>query len=67
MCLTDDSVLLSHLKGYNKHNDKYIFCVVNFKVVVEKKLMREQGITRHDLGREKFVEAVWKWKNEYVQ
>lgn len=34
------------------------------QVVVEKKLMREQGITRHDLGREKFVEAVWKWKNE---
>ncbi|PFX27275.1 valine--tRNA ligase-like [Stylophora pistillata] len=34
------------------------------QVVVEKKLMREQGLSRHDLGREKFVEAVWKWKNE---
>ena len=67
MCLTHDSVLPSHLKGCNKHNDEYLFAVVNFKVVVEKKLMREQGITRHDLGREKFVEAVWKWKNEYVQ
>ena len=31
---------------------------------MEKKLMREQGLSRHDLGREKFVEAVWKWKNE---
>jgi len=32
--------------------------------VVEKKL-RKEGITRHDLGREKFVEEVWKWKQEY--
>ena len=31
---------------------------------MEKKLMREQGLSRHDLGREKFVEAVWKWKDE---
>jgi len=34
---------------------------------VEKKLWREQNISRHDLGREKFVEEVWKWKNEYVE
>ncbi|KAL4237118.1 Valine--tRNA ligase [Mactra antiquata] len=34
------------------------------QVVVEKKLWKEQKITRHDLGREKFVEQVWKWKNE---
>ncbi|XP_065918403.1 valine--tRNA ligase-like [Dysidea avara] len=34
------------------------------QVVVEKKLWREQKISRHELGREKFVEEVWKWKNE---
>ncbi|XP_037080211.1 valine--tRNA ligase-like isoform X2 [Pollicipes pollicipes] len=34
------------------------------QVVVEKRLMREQKLTRHDLGREKFVEKVWEWKNE---
>ncbi|XP_044275514.1 valine--tRNA ligase [Varanus komodoensis] len=34
------------------------------QVVVEKKLWKEEGKTRHDLGREKFIEAVWKWKNE---
>jgi valyl-tRNA synthetase len=33
--------------------------------VVEKKLMREKGVTRHDLGREKFIEQVWNWKSEY--
>jgi valyl-tRNA synthetase len=31
--------------------------------VVEKKLAAE-GLTRHDLGREKFVEKVWQWKAE---
>ncbi|SEN01296.1 valyl-tRNA synthetase [Lihuaxuella thermophila] len=30
---------------------------------VEAKL-REQGISRHDLGREKFLDEVWKWKEE---
>nr|XP_033772878.1 valine--tRNA ligase isoform X1 [Geotrypetes seraphini]XP_033772879.1 valine--tRNA ligase isoform X1 [Geotrypetes seraphini]XP_033772880.1 valine--tRNA ligase isoform X1 [Geotrypetes seraphini] len=34
------------------------------QVVVEKKLWREQGKTRHDLGRESFIQEVWKWKNE---
>jgi valyl-tRNA synthetase len=32
--------------------------------VVERKLAKE-GRTRFDLGREKFVEEVWKWKDEY--
>ncbi|KAK4796457.1 hypothetical protein SAY86_028783 [Trapa natans] len=35
------------------------------QVVVEKKLMRERHLTRHDLGRDKFVAEVWKWKEEY--
>ncbi|GAV59531.1 tRNA-synt_1 domain-containing protein [Cephalotus follicularis] len=33
--------------------------------VVEKKLMRESGKTRHDIGRENFVFEVWKWKKQY--
>ncbi len=33
--------------------------------VVEKMLKKEQGLTRHDLGREKFVEKVWEWKETY--
>lgn len=32
---------------------------------VEEKL-REQGVSRYDLGREKFVEEVWSWKEEYA-
>jgi valyl-tRNA synthetase len=32
--------------------------------VVEKQLAAT-GKTRHDLGREKFIEKVWEWKNEF--
>jgi len=32
------------------------------QTVVEKKLQREEGISRHDLGREKFLERVFEWK-----
>lgn len=32
---------------------------------VEQKL-REQGLSRYDLGREKFLEQVWEWKEQYA-
>ncbi len=32
--------------------------------VVEKNL-REKGLSRYDLGREKFLEETWKWANEH--
>ena len=32
--------------------------------VVEKKL-REKGLSRYDLGREKFLEETWKWANDH--
>jgi len=34
------------------------------QVVVEKELAKE-GKTRYDLGREKFLERVWQWKEQY--
>ena len=33
------------------------------QIVVERQL-QEEGKTRHDLGREKFLERVWRWKHE---
>ena len=33
------------------------------QMVVERNLAA-QGITRHDLGREKFIETVWQWKEK---
>jgi valyl-tRNA synthetase len=34
------------------------------QVVVEKKLWQEQKLTRRDIGRDRFVEEVWRWKEE---
>ena len=34
------------------------------QIKVEEEL-RKDGITRYDLGREKFLERVWAWKNQY--
>ncbi|MFO0564980.1 MAG: valine--tRNA ligase [Polyangiaceae bacterium] len=33
------------------------------QTVVERQLRRE-GLSRHDLGREKFIERVWQWKEQ---
>ena len=35
------------------------------QAVVEKALAAEQGVSRHDLGREAFLERVWEWREEY--
>jgi valyl-tRNA synthetase len=32
---------------------------------VEQKLYKEEGKTKHDLGREEFLKRVWDWKEEY--
>ena len=39
---------------------------ISTQSVVEKRLFKSEGKTRHDLGREKFLETVMDWKNEYV-
>ena len=35
------------------------------QIKVEEVLRKEEGKTRYDLGREKFVEKVWEWKKHY--
>ncbi len=35
------------------------------QTVVEKKIRREEGKTRHDLGREEFLGRVWAWKEKH--
>ena len=37
---------------------------IGMQMVVDRELTR-QGISRFDLGREKFVEKVWEWKESY--
>ena len=63
--LQDSLCRYKRLKGYNvlwqPGTDHAGIATQN---VVEKKLA-EEGISRHDLGREKFIERVWKWREEY--
>lgn len=33
--------------------------------VVEKRLMKDENLSRHDLGRDAFLERVWQWKDQY--
>ncbi|KAG2438857.1 hypothetical protein HXX76_005397 [Chlamydomonas incerta] len=35
------------------------------QTVVEKKLQREKGVSRHDLGRDAFLGQVWEWVDQY--
>ncbi len=35
------------------------------QIKVEEYLRKNEGLTRYDLGREKFLERVWEWKEKY--
>jgi valyl-tRNA synthetase len=35
------------------------------QAVVERRMLEEEGLTRHDIGRDALVERIWKWKDEY--
>ena len=35
------------------------------QIKVEEELRTKEGLTRYDLGREKFLERVWAWKEKY--
>ncbi len=35
------------------------------QIKVEEELRTKEGLTRYDLGREKFLERVWDWKHQY--
>ncbi|MBP2653403.1 MAG: Valyl-tRNA synthetase [Firmicutes bacterium] len=35
------------------------------QIKVEEVIAKEDGVSRYDLGREKFIEKVWAWKQQY--
>jgi valyl-tRNA synthetase len=37
------------------------------QAVVERRMLEEEGLTRHDIGREALVNRIWKWKDAYEQ
>ncbi len=38
---------------------------IGTQAMVEKRMFEEEGLTRHDIGREALVERIWKWKDVY--
>ncbi|KZT55595.1 hypothetical protein CALCODRAFT_436976 [Calocera cornea HHB12733] len=38
---------------------------ISTQAVVERRLYKSKGLTRHDLGREEFINQVWEWRNHY--
>jgi valyl-tRNA synthetase len=64
-CTLEDALIRYHrMRGFNALWQPGIdHAGIATQTVVERQLKRE-GKTRHDLGREKFVERVWQWKNE---
>jgi valyl-tRNA synthetase len=37
------------------------------QAVVERRMLEEEGLTRHDIGRDALVDRIWKWKDQYEQ
>ena len=35
------------------------------QAVVERRMFEEEGLTRHDIGRDALVKRIWKWKDAY--
>ncbi len=64
-CTLEDALIRYHrMRGFSTLWQPGIdHAGIATQTVVERQLLKE-GKTRHDLGREAFVERVWKWKNE---
>jgi len=64
--LQDVLIRWRHMQGYNSMwlpgSDH---AGIATQAVVERRLLDEEGKTRHDLGREKLVERIWAWKDDY--
>ena len=65
-----DNTLQDILVRYNRMQGKNVLwqpgtdhAGIATQMVVERNLAKD-GISRHDLGREKFIETVWKWKEQ---
>ncbi|OMH79735.1 Valine-tRNA ligase, mitochondrial [Zancudomyces culisetae] len=68
MSIQDSLIRWNRMKGlttlFNPGTDH---AGISTQSVVEKQLLRNEGKSRHDLGREKFVERVWEWKELYKE
>lgn len=66
MCTIED--ILTRWKRMQGYNTLWLpgtdHAGIATQMVVERNLMKEQKVSKHDLGREKFLQEVWKWKEQ---
>ena len=63
--MQDILIRYKRMQGYNalwQPGTDHAAIATEVKVI---KALKEQGIDKNDLGREKFLEKCWEWKDEY--
>jgi valyl-tRNA synthetase len=64
--LQDIQIRMRRMQGYNAlWMPGTDHAGIATQAVVEKRLREEEGLTRHQLGREGLVERIWQWKEIY--
>jgi valyl-tRNA synthetase len=63
--LQDILIRFKRMQGFNTLWPGTDHAGIATQSVVEKNLMAETGLTRHQIGREKLVAKIWEWKNQY--
>ena len=64
--LQDTLIRFKRMQGYNAlYLPGVDHAGIATQIKVEEELRTKEGLTRYDLGREKFLERVWDWKNQY--
>jgi valyl-tRNA synthetase len=64
--LQDIQIRMKRMQGYNTlWMPGTDHAGIATQAVVEKRLREEEGITRHQLGREGLIERIWQWKEVY--
>ncbi len=61
--------ILTRMKRMQGYDTLYLPGMDHAGIATQAKVegkLKEQGLTRHDLGREKFLEHAWSWKEEYA-
>mgnify|MGYP002991306246 FL=1 len=64
--LQDTLIRFKRMQGYNALWIPGVdHAGIATQIKVEEELRTKEGLTRYDLGREKFLERVWAWKEKY--
>ena len=64
--LQDTLIRFKRMQGYNALWIPGVdHAGIATQIKVEEELRTKEGLTRYDLGREKFLERVWDWKHKY--